>query len=94
MDIGVAYAKNGCQLVIQHFTKEHLPSNMQIKSTDADPRKEMDYIRQFGTLFPYGGNDRLEEPKFIGAQEMFYNGGCIWQLLIINKVQEENVVEV
>ena len=53
------------------------------------------FIRQFGTLFPYGGNDRLEEPKFIDAQGMFYNGSVVFgSYLIIKKVQEENVVKV
>ena len=72
--------KKGCQLVIEHFTKTHQPSNLHIRPIDADCRKEMSYIRNFGTLFPYGGNDRLEEPKFIDAKERFYNGDCIWQL--------------
>ena len=37
------------------------------------------HIKNFGTLFPYGGNDRLEAP-YLDAMEYFFNGDSVWNL--------------
>ena len=71
--------KKGCQFVIEHFTKHHRPANMKIVPLDPRPHMEMELIKQFGTLFPYGGNDRLEKP-YLDTNEHFNDGKPVWNL--------------
>ena len=76
--------KKGCQFVIEHFTKVHRPSNMKVAPIDPDMRNEMDLIKGYGTLFPYGGNDRLEQP-YLDAKEWFDDGKSVWNLFTHKK---------
>ena len=79
--------KKGCPHIIEHFTKLHSPTDLTIKpieqifANDVKLRctRETFLIKDFGTLFPYGGNERLENP-YIDAQENFDNGHCIYSL--------------
>ena len=41
---------------------------MKVRPLDAKITNEMNHIKNFGTLFPYGGNDRLEAP-YLDAME-------------------------
>ena len=76
--------KKGCTHVIRHFTREHKPSDLIIKPLIKVLPKhlgeyEMKYIKSFGTLYPYGGNERLDKP-YIDAQAHYDEGKCIWRL--------------
>lgn len=80
-------SKKGCPHLVNHFTKHHAPSNMVIKpieqlfkdDTKCRRKLETQFIKEFGTLYPYGGNERFEDP-YIDAQEYFGNGQCIFSL--------------
>ena len=76
--------KKGCQFVIEHFTKYHRPANMKVAPLNPKANMEMELIKEFGTLFPYGGNDRLEKP-YLDAREHFNNGEPVWNLFTHKK---------
>ena len=76
--------KKGCQFVIEHFTKQHRPANMKVVPLNPKTNMEMELIKEFGTLFPYGGNDRLEKP-YLDAKEHFSNGKPVWNLFTHKK---------
>ncbi|KAL5263394.1 hypothetical protein ACHWQZ_G008682 [Mnemiopsis leidyi] len=76
--------KKGCQFVIEHFTKHHRPANMKVVPLNPKASMEMELIKEFGTLFPYGGNDRLEKP-YLDAREHFNNGEPVWNLFTHKK---------
>ena len=76
--------KKGCQFVVEHFTKVHRPSNMKVAPIDPVACKEMELIKEYGTLFPYGGNDRLEQP-YLDAKEWFDDGKSVWNLFTHKK---------
>lgn len=81
------HTKKGCPHLVSHFTKEHSPKDMLIKPIEQifnnddklRRKREACNIKDFGTLFPYGGNERLEDP-YLDAQEHFDNGNCIFSL--------------
>ena len=51
---------------------------IQVKPKDLS-NYEMTYIKRYGTLFPYGGNERLGK-LHLDAQEYYDNGNCICSL--------------
>ena len=73
--------KKGCPVFIKHFTTTHSPKSLKVKPLDVNTSKdlEMNMIKKFGTLYPYGGNDRLDTP-YLDAVEHFESGKPVFNL--------------
>ena len=71
-------------MVIEHFTKIHSPTNIKVVPLDPNPNRKSELIKEFGVIFPYEGNDRLEEPN-VDARKYFYGGKSVWTLKHIQK---------
>ena len=80
--------KKGPVHLIKHFTKVHKSSDMIIKpietvignSLEEKNQREDYWIKEIGTLYPYGLNERLNKP-YIDASSYLAKGNCILQLL-------------
>ena len=81
-----AAIKNGSPLLIKHFTKTHSVSDLIIKpirtvlgTIDEAKESELHWIKELGTLYPYGLNDRLDKP-YIDAHKYYLKGSCVFSL--------------
>ena len=79
-------SKNGSPLLIKHFTKTHSVSDLIIKpirtvlgTIDEAKESELHWIKELGTLYPYGLNDRLDKP-YIDAHKYYLKGSCVFSL--------------
>ena len=51
----------------------------QVYSTEELTEREQYWIKELGTLYPYGGNERLDTP-YIDAADYFIKGNCVYDL--------------